>query len=235
MAVTDQRQLALAEPGDARDLAAFLGRQLGWDRAAAARVTAGGGDEEPGEVVAVFTRPARFDVLAVWPGRLSRPARLDVTVAAGELLEGIDEERARLTVPAAVTGPAWAGVLPPRGGWRRLSELRHDALRAAAAAVVAEFRERTERLAETERTRGALDALAEEIWSRTLGGTPLPLRAVHAAHALGFLRAPDAPAATAGATLLSSGSWLRLTTPLGSIAARRTGVRGLSLTPVPPA
>ncbi|MDT0342811.1 hypothetical protein [Streptomyces litchfieldiae] len=213
-------RLALAAPGEAGDLAAFLGRQLRWDKTAAARLQA------DGEVVAVFTRPARFDVLAVRPCRLGEPARLDVTVSAGELLEAIDDEHGALTVPGAVTGPSWAGVLPPRGGWRPVSEVPHETLREAAAGVVAEFRERTEALPPEGRTRAALDTLAEEIWSRTLHGTPLPLRAVHAAHALGFLRA------AAPATLLSRGPWLRLRTPLGSIAVRRGGLPGLGVTPL---
>jgi hypothetical protein len=219
-AMTEQGRLAFADPGEAAEFAAFLKRQLGWDRAAAVRMTAGG------EVAALFTRPARFEVLAVRPGRLREPARLDVTVSAGELLEGIDEEGESVAVPAPVTGPAWAGVLPPRGGWRELARVTHGELRAKAAAVVAEFRERA---AGADGSREALDALAEEIWSHALTGTPLPLRAVHAAHALGFLRTRD-PAAPA--TVLSSGVWLRLGTPLGSIAVRTAGPRRLPLTPV---
>ena len=43
---------------------------------------------------------------------------LDVTVSAGELLEAVDESGATAAVPGAVTGPPWAGVLPPRGGWQ---------------------------------------------------------------------------------------------------------------------
>lgn len=217
--MTDHRQLAFADLAEAADLAAYLGRQLRWDRKATARLQVRDG------LVAVFTQPARFGVLAVWSGRLREPAELDRTVAAGELLDGIDEERAAVTVPGPVTGPAWAGVLPPRGGWTRLAELATADVRAAAHAVVAEFRERTERLAPPERTRAALDAVAEEVWARPLAGTPLPLRAVHAAHALGFLRG------AAPVVVLSSGVWLRLRTPAGSIAVRRRGAHGLSLTP----
>ncbi|MDT0446729.1 hypothetical protein [Streptomyces johnsoniae] len=214
-------RMILAARDEAADLAAFLGRQLRWDKTAAARLQA------DGEVVAVFTRPARFDVLAVRPCRLDEPAELDVTVAVGALLETIDEERGALTVPEPVTGPSWAGLLPPRGGWRPVAELPHEQVRRAAAAVVAEFRTRTEELAPADRTRAALDAIAEEIWSRTLPGTPLPLRAVHAAHALGFLRAP------APVTLLDGGAWLRMRTPLGSMAARRGGrLPGLGVTPL---
>ncbi|MDB1086759.1 hypothetical protein PJ985_04160 [Streptomyces sp. ACA25] len=217
-------RLTFTDTAEAAGLAAFLERHLRWDKKAAVRLRASGG------VLAVFARPARFEVLAVLTGRLSEPegTELDATVSAGELLEGIDEQNTSAAVPGPVTGPPWSGLLPPRGGWQPRAELPGADVRAAAAAVVAEFRRRTEQLAAEERTRTALDALAEEIWSRTLADTGLPLRAVHAAHALGFLRS-DAPV-----TVLSAGSWLRLRTPRGSIAVRRGGPAPLTVTPLSP-
>ncbi|MFI7272781.1 hypothetical protein [Streptomyces sp. NPDC049879] len=213
--------LELAVPGEAADLAAFLGRQLRWDRTAAARLRA------DGPALALFTRPARFGVLAVRVVALREPAALDTTVSAGELLEALDTERGAVPVPAPVTGPSWAGMLPPRGAWRPLADLPDGTVRDAAASVITEFRRRTEALPDQGRTRTALDALAEEIWSRHLPGTSLPLRAVHAAHALGFLRAPGPSA------VLASGPWLRLRTALGSTAVRRAGgLPGLGVTPL---
>ncbi|MFG2297166.1 hypothetical protein [Streptomyces sp. NPDC048603] len=220
------RQLLLADAGEAADLAAFLGRLVHYDRAAAVRLQAGGG------ALAVFGRPPSFDVLAIRAVRLAEPATLDLTVSAGELLESVDESAGTAVVPAAVTGPPWAGVLPPRGGWRQVPGLPGpEAMRAAVAAAVAEFRARDEALPADRRTRAERDRIGREIWSRTLGETELPLRAVHAAQSLGFLRTVrttvPAPARPAGApepvALLSSGSWLRLRTPYGSIATRRPG------------
>lgn len=217
-------RLVFADPGEAAGLAAFLERLLRWEKNAAVRIKAEGG------VAGVFAKPARFEVLAVRTGRLleaNGPIALDTTVAAGELLELVDERRELVTVPAAVTGPPWAGVLPPRSNWRALGELPPDAVRTVAAATVAEFRERAEGLPESERTRERLDALAEEIWSRPLGRTDFPLRSVHAAHALGFLRG-DRPVG-----LFATGSWLRLRTHYGSVAVRRsTAAPGLPVTPV---
>ncbi|MEV7617266.1 hypothetical protein [Streptomyces sp. NPDC089799] len=218
--------LLLADSGEAADLAAFLGRLVHYDRAAAVRLQAGGG------ALAVFGRPPSFDVLAIRAVRLAEPAALDLTVSAGELLESVDEAAATAVVPAPVTGPPWAGVLPPRGGWQQVPGLPGpEAMRAAVAAAVAEFRARDEALPADRRTRAERDRIGREIWSRTLGGTELPLRAVHAAQSLGFLRpirtTVPAPARPAGApapvALLSSGSWLRLRTPYGSIATRRPG------------
>ncbi|WP_066953463.1 hypothetical protein [Streptomyces lushanensis] len=240
------RGLEFADAREAADLGAFLGRLIHYDRAAAVRLQAGGG------ALAVFGRPASFEVLAIRTARLAAPYELDVTVSAGELLEAIDEQAGRAVVPGAVTGPPWAGVLPPRGGWRQVAGLPGEgAIRGALSAAVAEFRSRDEQLPSAGRTRAERDRIGREIWSRTLGDTQLPLRAVHAAQSLGFLRpargrvpAPIARADSAGygvsgkapvppepVALLESGSWLRLRTPYGSIAVRRAGLGVLSVTP----
>ncbi|MEU5207717.1 hypothetical protein [Streptomyces sp. NPDC020742] len=247
--------LHLADAGEAADLAAFLARLIHYDRAAAVRLQAGGG------VLAVFGRPPSFEVLAIRTARLAEDTGepLDITVSAGDLLEGIEEPAGTLTVPAAVTGPPWTGVLPPRGGWQRMPGLpAPEALVRAVAAAVAEFRARDEALPPQHRTRAERDRIGREIWSRTLGDTHLPLRAAHAAQALGFLRparagrlagartaAPGTPVPTdrpqpqpQQLSLLSAGGWLRLSTPYGSIAVRSggpaglTGLSGLTVTPV---
>ncbi|MFD7402521.1 hypothetical protein ACFV7R_07565 [Streptomyces sp. NPDC059866] len=219
--------LHLADEGEAADLAAFLSRLLHYDRGAAVRLQAAG------TALAVFGRPPSFEVLAIRAVRLAKPyengldVTLDVTVSAGELLESVDEAAATAAVPAAVTGPPWAGVMPPRGGWRPEPGLPDaDALRATVAAAVAEFRFRTQELAPEGRTRAELDRIGREIWSRTVGGTALPVRAVHAAQSLGFLR-PVTRAEDLG--LFASGAWLRLRTPYGSIAVRRAGLGALGV------
>ncbi|TJZ55860.1 hypothetical protein FCH28_11250 [Streptomyces piniterrae] len=236
--------LRLAGAGEAADLAAFLARLIHYDRAAAVRLQARDG------VLAVFGRPPSFEVLAIRTARLAEDHVhdvTDVTVSAGELLEGIQESAETLTVPAAVTGPPWAGLLPPRGGWRRVPGLpAPDALLRAVAAAVAEFRARDEALPPQHRTRSERDRIGREIWSRTLGDTHLPLRAVHAAQSLGFLR-PARTGALAGGgtppaaahepqppTLLEAGGWLRLSSAYGSVAVRKggpAGLLGLSVTP----
>ncbi|MFJ7340002.1 hypothetical protein ACIQU3_06790 [Streptomyces sp. NPDC101110] len=215
--------LHLADEGEAADLAAFLSRLLHYDRGAAVRLQAAG-------TLAVFGRPPSFEVLAVRAVRLAKPyekgleVTLDVTVSAGEFLETVDEKACTAVVPGAVTGPPWAGVLPPRGGWRAEPGLpAPDALRELVAAVVAEFRSRTQELPPEGRTRTELDRIGADIWSRMVGDTQLPVRAVHAAQSLGFLR-PGVPLG-----LFSSGAWLRLRTPYGSVAVRRAGLGALDV------
>ena len=226
MTATSAEPLAFAEPEGAAALVAFLGRLLRWEKNAAVRVRARDG------VVGVFAKPARFEVLAVRTLRLRRPVERDTTVAAGELLERIDEEAAEAAVPAAVTGPSWAGVLPPDSGWQPFAEVPADAARSVAVAAVGEFKERAEKLGEKAGTRQALDALAEEIWSRPLGRTGMPLRVVHAGHALGLLRPGES------VSLLRARSWLRMSSAHGSVVVRYgtheqggSGL-GLSVTPV---
>ncbi|MEW2065493.1 hypothetical protein [Streptomyces sp. NPDC007346] len=218
------QSLRFADAREVADLAAFLGRLLHYDRAAAVRLQAGGGD-----ALAVFGRPPSFEVLAIRTARLAHARTLDVTVSAGELLESLDiagegpGERGG-ALPAPVTGPPWTGVLPPRGPWQEQAGLpRPDALRTDLDAAVAEFRTRDEALPEELRTRAERDRIGREIWSRPVGATELPLRAVHAAQSLGFLRAdPAFPV-----SLFASGGWLRLRTPFGSVALRRDPVGGL--------
>ncbi|MFB7913472.1 hypothetical protein [Streptomyces sp. NPDC056061] len=216
-------RLEFADARETADLAAFLARLLHYDRAAAVRMQAGG------SALAVFGRLPSFEVLAVRTARLAGRHDFDTTVSAGELLESLgtgDEETAAGSgvLPAAVTGPPWTGVLPPRAGWRELAGLPGPvSLCEAVTAAVAEFRSRDEALPEDRRTRAERDTVGREIWSRTIGSTGLPLRAVHAAQSLGFLRpAPDFPVA-----LLAAGTWLRLRTPFGSIALRGQGNNGL--------
>jgi hypothetical protein len=98
-----------------------------------------------------------------------------------------------------------------------------EALRALVHAGVAEFRSRTEELGPEARTRAGLDRLGREIWSRTVAETRLPVRAVHAAQSLGFLRSGGELA------LFASGAWLRLRTPYGSIAVRQGGLGTLGV------
>jgi hypothetical protein len=91
------------------------------------------------------------------------------------------------------------------------------------AAAVSRFRARTEALPADQRTRAALDRIAEDVWSTSLPGTPstgLPLRAAHAAASLGFLGSVDADA---DAVVHAVGGWLRLDGPYGSVFVRRAG------------
>jgi hypothetical protein len=225
-------RLILPDAGEAADLAAFLERLLRFDRAAAVRLQAvrSAGSGEPGAasgVLAVFGRLplGSSGALAIRTARLAElgePA--DLTVSAGQLLESVDEQADTVLLPAAVTGPAWAGLLPPRTGWQLLAEPPALQVFPELMAAVREFKERSEAVPEHHRTRAVLDGLADEIWSRPLTAAPeLPLRAAHAAYVMGFLR-PAVPL-----TVHRAGAWLRLSAPAGSVAVRTAAAPGAGL------
>ncbi|MEU1424522.1 MULTISPECIES: hypothetical protein [unclassified Kitasatospora] len=225
--MTPTAALALADAGEAADLGAFLVRLLRFDRAAAVRLQAvakqAGGDG----VLAVFGRLplGSSGALAVRTARLAGPVGpADRTVSAGQLLDGLDSAGNTVELPAPVTGPAWAGLLPPRSGWRPVGEPPVAEVYPELMAGVREFRERSEAVPAHHRTRAVLDGLADEIWSRPVGALPeLPLRAAHAAYVIGFLK-PGAPL-----TVHRAGGWLRLSAPAGSVAVRTAAAPGAGL------
>ncbi|WP_326795962.1 hypothetical protein OG946_11100 [Streptomyces sp. NBC_01808] len=255
------RRLVFAEGRQAESLAVFLGRLLRYDRGAAVRlrVAPGAGGGTGGAALAVFGHAPALEVIVVRTALLTTAAELDETVSAGELAEAIDAANAgaanagagsaeaaaaapgagspapgrepAVDLPQPVSGPGWAGLLPPRSGWEPVAGLpRPEELRVAVVAGVAEFKSRVEALPEEKRTRSEVDRIGGDIWSRPLGETPLPLRAAHAARVFGLLPHPADPAEPA---LLAAGNWLRLRTPYGSVALRRTGGLGrLGVTPV---
>ena len=202
-----------ADPREAADLGTFLTRLIRFDRAAAVRLqTANLG-------LAVFARLPLGESapLTVRTARLAEGEDgLDRTVSAGQLLDAVGDSTA-LLLPDPITGPAWAGLLPPRTGWEHLADLPTEPLRAAVQAAVTEFR----------RESADADALAESIWSRQLHPSGLSVRAVHAAHLVGLLQQSDLIA------LHRHPAWLRLSAPRGYVIIRRAPApgAGLGLTP----
>ncbi|MHA6760087.1 serine/threonine-protein kinase [Streptacidiphilus sp. PAMC 29251] len=221
--------LQLADPRDAAEISAFLARLLRYDKAAAVRLRTANG------ALAVFARLplGESGPLVIRTAALASPGpatsastpegredvgQLDLTVSAGQLLDGIDEAAAEtLPLPAAITGPAWAGLLPPRTSWEHVDDLATAPLTAAVQAAVTEFR----------RESTDPDGLAEAIWSRQVHASGLTLRALHAAHLVGLLRQSETVA------LHRHPAWLRLTAPRGSVIIRRAPAigSGLGLTP----
>ncbi|MER7580305.1 hypothetical protein [Kitasatospora sp. NPDC097691] len=229
--MTVTARLALTDAGEAADLSAFLLRLLRFDKAAAVRLQAVGPGEGDG-VLAVFGRlplggSGALAIRTARLGGLDEP--VDLTVSAGQLLDGVDAEAGTVALPAPVTGPAWAGLLPPRTGWRPVGAPPVARVYPELMAGVGEFRERSEAVPAHHRTRAVLDALADEIWSRPVSALPeLPLRAAHAAYVMGFLK-PGAPL-----SVHRAGGWLRLSAPAGSVAVRTVAApgAGLGLSPI---
>ena len=220
--MTTVTAIRFADPREAPALGAFLGRLLRYDKAAAVRLQTANG------ALAVFGRlplgesgplVVRTAPLAPSDGREAESA-LDTTVSAGQLLDGLGDlgdgdgsAAADLVLPPPVTGPSWAGLLPPRTSWEHVADLDAAPLDAAVQAAITEFRQ-----------EGAdPDALAESIWSRQVHPSGLTMRAVHAAHLVGLLRQSRTVA------LHRHPAWLRITAPRGAVIIRRAPALGAGL------
>lgn len=209
-----------ADSGDADALGVYLQRLLAMDRAAAVRFVG------IGAVAAAYTAPplhgstGRASVLTVRAVRLGDDAQpFDRTVSAGQLLESIrtgEGGAAGFTLPAPLTGgPSWAGLLPPRTGWRPLGDIPLRQLAEAVAQGNADFR-----FGALGRDRSGLEELAEQIWARELPHG-LRWRCAHAAAAMGFL-GPRPESSAQVARVAAHSRWLRLDTPYGTVLERVT-------------
>ena len=214
--MTTVTAIRFADPREAPALGAFLTRLLRYDKAAAVRLQTANG------ALAVFGRLPLGEsgplVVRTVPLETQAEAQsaLDTTVSAGQLLDGIGDDTgdaADLVLPASVTGPSWAGLLPPRTSWEYVADLDAALLDAAVQAAITEFRQ-----------EGAdPDALAESIWSRQVHPSGLTMRAVHAAHLVGLLRQSRTVA------LHRHPAWLRITAPRGAVIVRRAPALGAGL------
>lgn len=207
-------ELVLAGEADRLGLVQYLERLVGLDNRAVVRLQAGG------TVLGVWSGPP-FDVVALRPVALGRPAGLDATVSAQRLLERV-RDASSIDVPPPVSGPTWVGLLPPRSGWEE--RLRGDVGNVRAAVDTAKhfFRERAEGVVD----QGALEQIAHDVWERTCLAE-VPVRAAHAAESLGLLGPPDGVAIA-----YATDAWTRLAAPGGSVATRRGLLPTLPVIPV---
>jgi len=211
--------LEFADPDDAAALGVYLERLLALDKTAAVRFVG------IGRAAAAYTAPPLHGsasrgvtALAVRAVALAGDAQsFDRTVAAGRLLDAIrvnDDGSAGFVLPDPLTGgPSWAGLLPPRTGWRPVGEVPVRLLAEVVAQGNADFR-----FGALGRDRAALDTLAEEIWTRELPHG-LRWRAAHAAAAMGFL-GPRPESSADAARIAAHHRWLRLDTPYGTVLER---------------
>lgn len=199
----------------------YLDRLVGLDDRAVVRLQAGG------SVLGVWSGPP-FGVVAVRPLALAEPATVDVTVSAqrlrGRLPAAVSDPTAEsagpdaaVELPGVVTGPSWVGLLPPRAGWQERARGQVGYLRDAVGLAKHFFGIRAEGITD----RAQLDLIAADVWQRACLAE-VPVRAAHAADALGLLGPADGEAVA-----YACGEWLRLRLPGGSVALRREGLPGL--------
>ncbi|GAA1754112.1 hypothetical protein [Agromyces humatus] len=216
------QQLTLADSLSLGDLHTYLQR-AGRVEDGSVRLVAGSG------ILAVYTAilyPRGIldespTVLGLRTFALADDAEFDSVVPMRSLVErivrarsevGDDESRAvSMSRPPEVNTVTWAGISPPRGGWRALGETDAARLEAAARAGIDEVA--------TAIPDGTGEQLVQrvrsEVWGRGVEGLEyVPAGAAFATFSLGFLG--DDPVG-----LFETGPWTRLTTRRGHVLVRR--------------
>lgn len=123
-------------------------------------------------------------------------------------------ESAPLEVRLPMEAPSvtWAGISPPRGGWRQVGETSYQLLQSTAAAGIAEVADAVP----TGTGEQLVQRVRAEVWGRPIEALEyVPAGAAFAAESLGFL-AEGEPV-----TILETGPWTRLTTRRGHTLIRR--------------
>jgi hypothetical protein len=146
-----------------------------------------------------------FDVVVPMRSLVDRIVR-----ARAELAD--DESRpVTMTRPPEVNTVTWAGISPPRGGWRQLGETDAATLESAARTGIAEVAEAIP----TGTGEQLVQRVRSEVWGRGIEGLEyVPTGAAFAVYSLGFLG--DDPV-----RLFETGPWTRLTSRRGHVLVRR--------------
>ncbi|MGN6760811.1 MAG: hypothetical protein ACTHJI_05720 [Leifsonia sp.] len=157
---------------------------------------------------AVDSEP-EFDAVVPIRSLLDRVARVREGAEAAELPEDVPRE---IRLPLEVSTVTWAGISPPRGGWRKVGEAPSTLLQQTAQAGVAEVAAAI--------PSGTGEQLVQrvraEVWGRPIEGLEyVPWGAGFAADSLGFLGDDDT------VTIHETGPWTRLTTRRGHTLVRR--------------
>jgi hypothetical protein len=219
--VTDEHDrpgtLPLVDEESWSDLETFLGRAKFVDPDGAARLRA------DGDVLAVYVSPVHggggVDVLGLRVFALSEPRELDVVVELAALTDRLAREAAAPVLavpPTQLSGVAWAGVAPPRGGWAPVADVPAAAVREVARQGVAEVAAGAPDVAGAP----AVSRLRARVWSRPItlvalpAGADVPAGAAFAAESLGFLTGEPV-------AVRAAGPWRRLSTSAGHVLTRR--------------
>jgi hypothetical protein len=131
---------------------------------------------------------------------------------SGAVDGAVESAPLEVRLPLEVPTVTWAGISPPRGGWRQVGETTYELLQATAAAGIAEVAQSV--------PAGTGEQLVQrvraEVWGRPIDGLEyVPAGAAFAAESLGFLSEGEA------VTILETGTWTRLTTRRGHTLIRR--------------
>jgi hypothetical protein len=212
----------LPDAASVGDLVTYLGR-AGRIEDGSVRMIAGSG------VLAVYTAilyPAGLldetpTVLGLRTMALAeRDSDFDVVVPVRSLVERLKRAEskavdgpAEISLPMQVSTVTWAGISPPRGGWKKVAETSTDVLEGAARRGIDEVAATIP----TGTGEQIVHRVRAEVWGR---GIPqlehVPAGAGFAALSLGFLGDDDETV-----PIYEAGPWSRLTTRRGHVLVRR--------------
>lgn len=160
-------------------------------------------------------------VLGLRTFALSEEVDLDAVVPVRSLLDRVARREAAvkdrdapvaITVPLQVSTVTWAGISPPRGGWRAQGETDAARLERAARAGIDEIAATIP----TGTGEQIVQRVRSEVWGRPVDGLEyVPAGAGFAAFSLGFLSTEEP------VRLFETGPWTRLSTSRGHILVRR--------------
>lgn len=131
--------------------------------------------------------------------------------ARGEL--GADDESRPVTMsrPPEVNTVTWAGISPPRGGWRPLGQTDAATLESAARSGI----EEVAAAVPTGTGEQLVQRVRSEVWGRGIEGLEyIPAGAAFAAYSLGFLGDDTI-------SIFETGPWTRLSSRRGHVLVRR--------------
>jgi hypothetical protein len=217
------RSFSLLDRQSVGDLATYLGR-AGRVEDGSVRLIAGSG------VLAVYTAilyPAGLldespTVLGLRTMALDgKDAAFDAVVPVRSLVErlkraesqGSDDGPVTLSLPIEVSTVTWAGISPPRGGWKKVGSISGAALEGAARAGIDEVAATIP----TGTGEQIVHRVRSEVWGRPIEGVEhLPAGAGFAAFSLGFLAEGDEEI-----PVYEAGPWSRVSSKRGHILVRR--------------
>lgn len=147
-----------------------------------------------------------FDIVVPLRSLTERIARAQSAIDPGDPSQPVTMSR-----PPEVSTVTWAGISPPRGGWRALGETDAPRLEAAAKAGIDEVAEAIP----TGTGEQLVQRVRSEVWGRGVAGLEyVPSGAAFAAFSLGFLGEDPV-------TLFETGPWTRLSTRRGHVLVRQ--------------
>jgi hypothetical protein len=151
---------------------------------------------------------ASFDAVVPTRSLLDRLAR-----AADASPPGGDAQPIGIRLPLQVSTVTWAGIAPPRSGWRRVGETTADVLQRAATEGIAEVAGAVPH----EAAELIVQRIRADVWSRPMPELEYVAAGTgFAAHSLGFLVEPDEVV-----TVHETGPWTRLTLRRGHVLVKR--------------